>query len=226
MNRNRKQVARLWISRSLPCAVAVAALIGAGAAQGPARGAPAAETSPETSWDARELPEHEGIVAMRGTPVTLLGAQVRAGDEAPDFRVVDLAFQPVRFADFAGRVRLISVVPSLDTQLCATQTKRFNEEIAALPSELVALTISMDLPFAQKRFCEAESVDHVRTLSDHVWREFGERYGVLIKDRGQLARAVFVVGRDGRITYMEIVPDTTQHPDYDAALEAVRSALS
>jgi thiol peroxidase len=148
------------------------------------------------------------------------------GAAAPDFRVVDAQYNPVRLSDFRGKPVLISVVPSLDTGVCALQTKRFDEELARLPADVVALTISMDLPFAQKRFCEAQGIGRVRTLSDVVDREFGRRYGLLIKERGLLARAILVVGRDGALRYREVVREVSSHPDYDQALEAIRATAS
>jgi len=191
------------------------------------------------------IEEREGVAAMQGDGVVLLGPDVKAGEPAPDFRVVDGAFKPVVLADLKGTVCLISAVPSLDTGVCAAQTKRFNDELETLPENVAVLTISMDLPFAQKRFCDAEKIDRVQVLSDHVWREFGLAYGILIKDMGLLARAVrefglaygilikdmgllaravFVVGKDGTLVYAQIVPEITDHPDYDAALAAARSA--
>jgi thiol peroxidase len=166
------------------------------------------------------------VVTSRGNPVTLLGPDVKVGDVAPEFRAVDGAFQPVEFGSFRGKPILIAAVPSLDTGLCSLETKRFNEEAAKLPSDAQIITISMDLPFAQKRFCEAEHVDRVKVLSDHVWREFGMRYGVLTEDKALLARSIFVVGRDGRIVYRELVYDQGTPPNYDAALQAVRRAAS
>ena len=173
-----------------------------------------------------EAKERTGLVAMRGAPLTLLGEAVKVGDVAPDFRVVDAKFQPVKLSDFKGEVCLISAVPSLDTSVCALQTKRFNEEITKLPAGVAAMTISQDLPFAQKRFCESEKVERIMVLSDHVWREFGLKYGVLVKDMGLEARSVFVVGKDGRISYMQIVAELANQPDYDAALNAVRAAAA
>lgn len=170
------------------------------------------------------LPERPGAVALRGTPLTLLGAPVGVGDVAPEFRVVDAEFEPVRLSDFQGKAVLISAVPSLDTGVCAAQTKRFNDEAAALPPNVAVLTLSMDLPFAQQRFCEAEGVERIRVLSDHVWRSFGRNYGVLIQGRGLLARSVFVIGKDGRIAYKQLVQELSKHPDYDAALSAAREA--
>ena len=163
-------------------------------------------------------------VTMRGKPVVLLGTLAEAGAQAPDFRVVDGGFKPVKLSDFKGSVVLISAVPSLDTPLCSTQTKRFNEEAAHLPSNVVVIAMSEDLPFAQKRFCESEKVGRIRTLSDSVWRDFGTRYGILIENMGLLARSIWIVGADGRIVYRQIVSEITTPPDYDMALEAVREA--
>jgi thiol peroxidase len=169
--------------------------------------------------------ERSGLVTMKGKAVTLVGNAVKQGDRAPDFRAADNAFTAVRLSDFEGKPVLISVVPSLDTGICALQTKRFNEEIAALPKGISVITISTDLPFAQKRFCESEKIDRAVVLSDSVWHEFGLAYGVLIKDMGILARSIFVIGADGKISYLEIVSETASHPDYKAALDAVRSEV-
>lgn len=165
-----------------------------------------------------------GLVTMHGKPVILLGDPVQVGNRAPDFRVIDAEFQPVHLSDFKGKVVLISAVPSLDTGVCSQQTKRFNDEAAGLEPNVVVLTVSADLPFAQKRFCQTEKIERVRVLSDHVWRDFGLRYGVLIKGKGLLARAIFVVGEDGRLVYKEVVREIATHPDYDAALAAVQQA--
>jgi thiol peroxidase len=177
---------------------------------------------PMKGKNAMELNETNNLVMMRGKPVVLFGYQVAVGDTAPDFKVVDGGFKPVKLSGFKGKVCLISAVPSLDTQVCALQTKRFNSEVGTLPSNVVVMTISMDLPFAQKRFCEAEKVDRVLVLSDHVWHDFGTHYGVLIKDMGLLARSVFIVGQNGKLVYKQIVPDLSQQPNYDGVLEAVR----
>jgi len=166
--------------------------------------------------------ERENVVTLQGNPVTLLGPDLAVGASAPDFKVVDSGFAPVHLSDFRGKTVLISAVPSLDTGVCALQTKRFSEEAAALPEGVEVLTISMDLPFAQSRFCEAQKVDGIKVLSDHVWHSFGEAYGVMIKGMGLLARSVWVVDSDGRIAYREVVPEVTDHPDYEAALAAVR----
>jgi thiol peroxidase len=161
---------------------------------------------------------------MHGKPIVLVGANAGAGERAPDFKAVDGDFAPVSLSDFKGKVVLISAVPSLDTKVCSLQTKRFNEESAKLPKDVVIVTISTDLPFAQKRFCSTEGIDRIKVLSDSVWHDFGSKYGLVIKDMGLLARSVFVVGKDGRIAYEQIVPELTNHPDYDAALKAARDA--
>lgn len=165
-------------------------------------------------------------VTMRGKPVVLLGTPVETGTPAPDFRVVDGTFQPVNLSDFKGAVVLISAVPSLDTPLCSLQTKRFNEEAAHLPSNVVVLAVSEDLPFAQKRFCESEKIGRIRTLSDSVWRDFGMKYGIVIENMGLLARSIWVVSADGRVVYRQIVPEITTPLDYDAALRAARDAAA
>ena len=173
----------------------------------------------------KQLKETAGTVTAHGNPIVLLGNQVETGAQAPDFKVVNADFKPVRLADFKGRPCLISAVPSLDTPVCSLQTKRFNAETSNLPASVAMITISMDLPFAQKRFCEAEKTDRILVLSDHVWRDFGTRYGLLIKDMGLLARAIFVIDAKGIIAYRQIVPELTNHPDYDAALNALRNAI-
>ena len=168
------------------------------------------------------LEERTGVVTVQGNPLTLLGKAPNVGDEAPGFRVVDGEFNEVKLSDFRGNAVLVSAVPSLDTGVCALQTKRFNEEAEKLRAGVEVLTISQDLPFAQKRFCGAEGIEKIKVLSDHVWREFGERYGVLIKENALLARSVWVISPDGKVVYREIVRKLTDHPDYDSALQAAR----
>jgi len=169
------------------------------------------------------LPVTYDLVNAGNKPVALLGDQISIGQVAPNFKVVDNKFRVKSLNDFAGKPILISVVPSLDTGVCSIQTKRFNDEVANLPQDVVMLTISADLPFAQKRFCQAEKVDKLQTLSDSVWREFGIHYGVLIKDMGLLARSIFVIGPDGKLNYKEIVAKLSEQPDYDAALTALHA---
>ena len=166
--------------------------------------------------------ERTGLVSFQGNPLTLLGAGVEVGQEGPDFTVVDGEFKPVKLSDMAGKVVLISAVPSLDTPVCSLQTKRFNAEAAKLAGQMEVLSISEDLPFAQKRFCSSEKVEGHRVLSDHVYRQFGERYGLLIKDMMLLARAVIIIGKDGRMGYEQIVGELSAEPDYESALAAAK----
>lgn len=169
--------------------------------------------------------ERTGVILFKGNPMTLLGPDIKVGDKAPDFRVVDNGLQPVTLKDGAGKVQLVTVVPSLDTPVCDTMTRKFNEEAGKLTGDLAVYTISMDLPFAQKRWCGNADIERVKTLSDYQDRSFGENYGVLIKELKLLARAVFVIGKDGRIAYREIVEEVTSEPDYAAALSAAKKLL-
>jgi thiol peroxidase len=155
--------------------------------------------------------------------MTLLGPEVKNGDKAPDFRVVDTGLAPVTLADFRGKVKILSAVPSLDTPVCDAETRRFNQEAAGLPGNVVVLTVSLDLPFAQKRWCAAAGIDKVRTLSDYQDRSFASAYGVLIKELKLLARSVFVVDGSDTVRYVEHVKEVTQEPDYAAVLSAVRN---
>lgn len=179
------------------------------------------------SWatmnDETALAETTDLVKAGDKYVTLLGNQLNLGDLAPDFKVVNEAFSPITLTQFKDKNILISVVPSLDTGVCSLQTKRFNDEIANLPKDIVMLTISNDLPFAQKRFCKTEKVEHIKVLSDAVWRNFGENYGLLIKDMGLLTRAIFIIDSHGKIAYKELVKNISNHPDYDSALAKLKS---
>ena len=168
------------------------------------------------------MDERTGIVTMKGNPLTLVGKELIEGNSAPDFEVLDNDLSPVRFSSFRGKVCVISSVPSLDTPVCDMETRRFNEEAGNLNPDVKILTISMDLPFAQKRWCGAAGVDKVITLSDHREAEFGIQYGVLIKELRLLARSLFVVDRDGVIRYIQIVKEISQEPDYDAVLDVVK----
>ncbi|WP_147821094.1 thiol peroxidase [Salidesulfovibrio onnuriiensis] len=167
--------------------------------------------------------ERSGIVTFQGSPLTLLGNEVRVGDTAPDFTAVDNDMNPVSLADFKGKKLILAAVPSLDTPVCDMETRRFNTEAASLGSDVKIVTLSMDLPFAQKRWCGAAGVDAVRTLSDHREASFGTAYGVLIKELRLLARAVFVVDPSGTVVHAEYVPDITREPEYEAVLNAVKS---
>ena len=162
-------------------------------------------------------------ITFKGNPVTLVGQEVKVGDQAPNFTVLANDLSEVTLDSSKGNVRLISVVPSLDTGVCDAQTRRFNEEAAHLGNVKV-LTISMDLPFAQKRWCGANGIENVQTLSDHREASFGKAYGVLIEELRLLARSIFVVDSNDKVTYVEYVSEATNHPNYEAALEAAKQA--
>jgi len=168
------------------------------------------------------MKERKGIITMRGNPLTLIGNEVKVGDVAPDFAVLDNNLSPINFSSFRGKPCIISSVPSLDTPVCDTETRRFNEEAGRLGADVVILTISMDLPFAQKRWCAAAGVNKVQTLSDHRDASFGIAYGVLIKELRLLARAVFLVDRKGIVQYIQLVKEVTKEPDYEEVLRALK----
>ncbi len=168
------------------------------------------------------MEERTGLVTMKGKPVTLVGQAVKVGQKAPDFEVTANDLSPVKLSSFAGKVCIIASVPSLDTAVCDLETRKFNEKAAQLGGDVVVLTISMDLPFAQKRWCGAAGIKNVQTLSDHRDASFGRAYGVLIKDLRLLARAVFVVDKKGVVRHLQIVPEIATEPDYDAVLKAVK----
>ena len=171
------------------------------------------------------MQERDGIVTMKGNPITLMGTELQVGDKAPDFVAIDNDLNPVSFDSFRGKVCIVSSVPSLDTPVCDMETRRFNDEAGRLGDDVEILTISMDLPFAQKRWCGAAGVDRVQTLSDHRDAAFGQAYGVLIKGLRLLARAVFVVDKEGTIRYMELVKEIASEPDYDSLLTAVKELV-
>ena len=171
------------------------------------------------------MQERTGIVTFKGNPVTLLGPEIRPGDKAPDFRVVDGTLSPVTLASFPGKVKIISAVPSLDTPVCDMETRRFNKEAAALPGNVVVLTVSLDLPFAQKRWCAAAGIDRVTTLSDYQDRSFAAAYGVLVKELKLLSRSIFVVDGGDTVRYVQHVREIAQEPDYAAVLDAVKKIL-
>ena len=166
--------------------------------------------------------ERPGATTMRGKPLTLVGPELKSGDKAPDFEAVTDALQPVNLQGTGQAVRIFSVVPSLDTPVCDMQTKRFNEEAAKLPGVEI-FTISMDLPFAQKRWCGAFGIDKIKMVSDHRAASFGEHYGTLIKELRIESRAIFVLDKDNTIKHVEYVKEVAEHPNYDAALNAARS---
>lgn len=166
----------------------------------------------------------KGAVTLKGNPVDVAGPELKVGDTAPDFKLQNTALEEVTPAASSGKTRIIATVPSLDTPVCHEETKRFNQEAAKL-SNVEVLAVSMDLPFGQKRWCGAEGVENVKTLSAHRSTDFGEKYGVLISggplDRC-LARAVFVVGPDNKIRHVEYVKEIAQEPNYEAALAAAK----
>jgi thiol peroxidase len=166
--------------------------------------------------------ERTGVITFKGNPMTLLGPDVKPGDAAPEFKVVDNGLQPVTLGESKGKVRLITVVPCHDTPVCDTKTRKFNEQAAKLPDDVVVYTVSLDLPFAQKRWCGNAGIEKVKTLSDYQERSFGQNYGVLIKELKLLARSVFVVDRNGTVAYREIVKEVTAEPDYEAALAVAK----
>jgi thioredoxin-dependent peroxiredoxin len=166
--------------------------------------------------------ERTGATTLMGNPMTLVGPELKVGEKAPDFLALDNALKPVKLADTGHKTRIFSVVPSLDTPVCDMQTKRFNEEAAKM-NDIDIYTVSMDLPFAQKRFCNAFTLDRVKMLSDHRDASFGAAWGTLIKELRIMSRAIFVVGPDDKLKYVEYVPEVSHHPNYEAALAAARS---
>jgi len=166
--------------------------------------------------------ERKGIVTIQGNPLTLLGNEVKVGDTAPDFEVLDNELKPVTFSSFRGKVCIISSVPSLDTPVCNLETRKFSDAIGKMDSDITMLTISMDLPFAQKRWCGSAGITNVQTLSDHRDASFGHAYGVLIKELRLLARAVFVVDAKGIIRHIQLVNEVVNEPDYEKVLSAAK----
>ena len=168
------------------------------------------------------MQERKGEITFQGNPLTLLGSAINVGDSAPDVVLLGNDLSPVQLSAYIGKVCVISVVPSLDTPVCDMQTRKFNEEAGSLGEHVAILTMSMDLPFAQARWCGAAGVDKVATLSDHRDAAFGEAFGLLIKELRLLARAVLVVDQEGIIQYIQLVKEVTEEPDYSAVLEAVK----
>ena len=176
----------------------------------------------------KKMNSKEGImpkITFKGNPMTLVGPELKVGDAAPDFSVVDNSLAPVSLASYGDKIKIISTVPSLDTPVCDTETRRFNQEAAGLPGDVVLLTVSLDLPFAQKRWCGAAGIDKVVTLSDYRDRSLGLAYGVLIDELKLLSRSIFVLDRGNTIRYLQHVSEVTQEPDYDAVIAAARQLL-
>ena len=174
------------------------------------------------------MQKRPNAATFKGGPITLVGPQIKAGDKAPDFKCLNNGLGAVTLADTPGKARMFSVVPSLDTPVCSTQTKKFEDQIKGLGDKVACYTVSLDLPFAQKRFCGAENVATMKTLSDVHDQSYGKNWGVLIEGLPLplLTRAVFVLDRNGTITHAEYVPEVTSHPNYDAAIAALKAAAS
>jgi thiol peroxidase len=168
-----------------------------------------------------------GAVTFKGTPMTLVGEPIQVGQQAPDFTLhyFEGGLKPLKLADFKGKPTLISVVPSLDTGVCAKQTKRFNEELTALGDNVNAVTVSLDLPFAQNRFCGAEGIKSMRVASDYQDRSFGRSYGMLIDELKLLARGLFVLDKNGKVIHAELVKEVATEPDYATAMTALKGAI-
>lgn len=164
-------------------------------------------------------------ITFLGKEVTLSGVEIAAGKTAPDFTLVGKDLSAVKLSDFKGKVKILSIFPSIDTEVCAVQTRRFNQEAAALSEEVAVLCISKDLPFAQNRFCGAEGIDKVVTLSDYKSNDFGSKYGFLIEELGLLARGVVVIDKNDTVQYVEYVSEVTHEPAYDKAVEAAKKLV-
>ena len=166
-----------------------------------------------------------GVVTLKGNPVTLTGDEVKALQKANDFNVLDNELKEKTLAGFKGKIKLIASVPSLDTPVCDLEIKRFNDEASKLSKDLIIIFVSMDLPFAQKRFCQEFEINKIETLSDHRSASFGTNYGVLIKELRLLARAIFLIDKDDNVTYVEYVKEVGMPPNYNAALDAIKKLL-
>lgn len=170
--------------------------------------------------------ERKDRITFKGAPVTLIGPELKAGDKAPDFRLMDIDLNEMTLRDFRGKVKLISVAVSVDTSVCDAQLRKFNEQAASLGKDVVVLNVTMDLPFALKRFCGTAGIDRAIALSDYRYGSFGENYGVLAKDLRLLARSVFVADANDTLTYVEIVPEATHDVNFEKALKAAAQLVS
>lgn len=169
------------------------------------------------------MTERQGVVTIHGNPLTLVGNEVKVGTPAPDAELLDNDLNPVKLSAYQGKVLVISSVPSLDTPVCDMETRRFNDEAANLGPDIELVTVSMDLPFAQKRWCGAAGVNRVKTLSDHRQADFGAAFGVLIKELRLLARAIFIIDRKGTVQYVQLVKEVTNEPNYEEVLQALNT---
>lgn len=170
------------------------------------------------------MSERKGAITFKGNPMTLVGSEVKPGDNAPDFRLTANDMSDKTLADYKGKKVVLNVVPSLDTPVCDLQTRRFNQEAAKLGPDTLILTVSKDLPFAQKRWCAAAGAQNVVTLSDYKHQNFGQQYGLLIKELGLLARAVLVIDQQGKVKYVQLVKEVATEPNYDQALAQIKAA--
>ena len=166
-----------------------------------------------------------GTVTMKGNPLTLVGNKVDVGDQVPSFKVTGNDLAEVECESFAGQLCIVLTVPSLDTPVCDTEVRKFNEAASTLSPDITILAISMDLPFAQSRWCGAAGIDRVQTLSAYRYASFGSSFGVLIKELRLLARAVYVIDKQGKIRYIQVVKELTEEPDYDSAFNAVKNLV-
>lgn len=171
------------------------------------------------------MEKRTGVITFAGGPLTLVGPEVKVGQQAPDFTLLDNELNVKTLADFDSKVKVISVVPSLDTGVCDAQTRWFNQDVTKLSDDVVVLTVSMDLPFAQARWCGAAGVNNVITLSDHKDASFGQNYGFLIEELRLLSRGVVVINKDNKVTYVEYVPEVTNPVNFDAVLAAVKEDI-
>ncbi|OGF64893.1 MAG: lipid hydroperoxide peroxidase [Candidatus Fischerbacteria bacterium RBG_13_37_8] len=167
------------------------------------------------------MPERKDVITSKGNPLTLLGPELKIGEKAPDFQLINNDLQPVTLKNYGDKIKVISAVPSLDTNVCSIETHKFNELAAKMASNVVIITVSMDLPFAQKRWCGANGIDKVITLSDYKDHMFGTQYGIRIKELGLLARTIFILDKDNIIRYIQQVPETGHEPDYNDVLKAL-----
>jgi thiol peroxidase len=172
------------------------------------------------------MTERTGLITIHGNPLTLVGDEIKVGATAPDCELLDNDLKPVKLSSFRGKVVILTAVPSLDTPVCDIETRRFNDEAAMLGPDVQILTVSMDLPFAQKRWCGAAGVDKLQTLSDHRQAEFGQAYGVLIKELRLLARAVFIIDPAGAIQYVQLVKEVASEPNYEEVMQALKKVLA
>ena len=171
------------------------------------------------------MEKRTGVITFAGGPLTLVGPEVKVGQQAPDFTLLDNELNVKTLADFDGKVKVISVVPSLDTGVCDAQTRWFNQDVTKLSDDVVVLTVSMALPFAQARWCGAAGVNNVITFSDHKDASFGQNYGFLIEELRLLSRGVVVINKDNKVTYVEYVPEVTNPVNFDAVLAAVKEDI-